>query len=257
MIVAVNSRIKIANVAIDNVDMEEAIGCIENFIHEKRPRYVVTPNVDHIVKLQNDQEFLTIYKDASLVLPDGQPLIWAANFLGTPLKEKVSGSDLFPRLCEHAANKGYRLFFLGGRPGAGERCSEVLAQKHKEIKIVGTYSPPFGFESKDEENEKILRIVGDARPDILFVGLGAPKQEKWIYNHKDDLRIPVSIGIGVTFEFMAGMVRRAPKWMQSSGLEWFWRLIMEPRKLWKRYLVDDIAFFGLILKQKLAHSNKD
>ena len=252
-----NNRVSIAGVAIDNVNMVEAIDRIEQFIHEKQVRYVVTPNVDHIVKLQKDIEFKAVYKDASLVLPDGQPLIWAANFLGAPLKEKVSGSDLFPRLCERASQKGYKLFFLGGRPMAGERSAQILAKKYNAIKIVGVYSPPFGFERNCEENEKILRLINQAKPDILFVGLGAPKQEKWVHHHRDRLSVPVSIGVGVTFEFTAGMVRRAPLWMQSYGLEWFWRLMMEPKKLWKRYLIDDISFLGLIVKQKLGHSFKE
>ena len=254
MIIVNNHKVKIAGVDIDSVTMEEAINRIEQLIYKKQSSYVVTPNVDHIVKLQKDEEFMTIYKGASLILADGQPLLWAANFLGTPLKAKVSGSDLFPQLCKRAALKGYKLFFLGGRTGAGERCAANLMKRYEKLKITGIYSPPFGFENDLAENEKIIGMINEAQPDILFVGLGAPKQEKWIYHNKERLQVPVSIGVGVTFEFMAGMVKRAPKWMQSSGLEWFWRLIMEPRKLWKRYLIDDLSFFSLMLKQKFRNS---
>ena len=145
---------------------------------------------------------------------------------------------------------------MGGRIGAAERCAENLAKKDKSIRITGTYAPFFGFEHDHRENEKIIQLIKAANPDILFVGLGSPKQERWIYHHKDELHVPVSIGIGVTFEFMAGTVKRAPEWMQSSGLEWFWRLMMEPKKLWKRYLIDDLPFLGLVLKQKFRHMVK-
>jgi N-acetylglucosaminyldiphosphoundecaprenol N-acetyl-beta-D-mannosaminyltransferase len=204
------------------------------------------------MKLQNDAEFRQIYDNASLVLADGMPLIWASKFLGTSLKEKISGSDLFPKLCKVAAEKGYRLFFMGGRPGAALKAAEVLRDRYPDIQIVGTYSPPFGFENDREENDKIVRAIKNAKPDILFVGLGAPKQEKWIYKYRNDYQVPMSIGVGVSFEFVSGMVKRAPLWMQRVGLEWFWRLMMEPKRLWKRYLVDDPVFFWLVLKQKLG-----
>lgn len=248
-------RVIICNIGIDNISMTETIDMIKNFIDHKKRTYIVTPNIDHIVKLQKDKEFLETYKSASLVVADGMPILWAAKFLGTPLKEKISGSDLFPKLCEMAAEKGYRLFFLGGRPEAALKASEVLKSKYSNIKIIGTYSPPLGFEKDKNEDDKIIKMIREAAPDILFVGLGAPKQEKWIYNHYKILNIPVSIGVGVVFEFMSGMVRRAPAWMQKMGFEWFWRLVMEPRRLWKRYLVDDVKFFWLVLKEKLKKVN--
>lgn len=250
----VETRSKIAGILIDSVTMSEAVHRIENIIANNDSGYVVTPNVDHIVKLQDDREFREIYENAALVLPDGLPILWAARFLGCPLKEKVSGSDLFPQLCEYSAVKGYRLFFLGGRPGAAEECREILTKKFANIVVSGCYSPPMGFENDIDENDKIVDMIKNAKPDILFVGLGAPKQEKWISRFIDDLQVPVAIGIGVSFEFTAGMVRRAPVWMQRVGLEWFWRLIMEPRRLWKRYLIDDMAFIGLILRQKFSKS---
>jgi len=217
---------------------------------------VVTPNVDHIVQLQKNADLKKVYKDAALVLADGMPLLWAAKFLGTPLKEKISGSDLFPKLCEVAARKGYKLFFCGGREGAADAAKAVLEQKNLGLNVVGTYCPPFGFENDEEENNKIIAMIKDSKPDILFVGLGAPKQEKWIHKYKEKYQVPVSIGIGVSFEFIAGMVKRAPVWMQKAGLEWFWRLMMEPGRLWKRYLIDDMQFFGLVFKQKMGWLKK-
>jgi N-acetylglucosaminyldiphosphoundecaprenol N-acetyl-beta-D-mannosaminyltransferase len=245
-----SNKVVIAGVAIDNVSMDEALFLIEERIRQREPSFMVTPNVDHIVKLQKDPEFRRIYEEAASALPDGMPLLWAGRLLKTPLKEKISGSDLVPRLCERAACEGYRLFFLGGRPGAARQAKARLEEKFPSIQIVGTHSPPMGFERDAEENKKIEELIKGVCPDILLVGLGAPKQEKWIHNHYKRLQVPVSVGVGVSFEFMAGMVKRAPQWMQRAGLEWFWRLMMEPGRLWKRYLIDDMQFFRLILMQK-------
>ncbi|MDD5679787.1 MAG: WecB/TagA/CpsF family glycosyltransferase [Candidatus Omnitrophica bacterium] len=230
--------------------MQEAIEKIETFIKNKKPVYVVTPNVDHIVKLQSDDKFKEIYSKASLILADGMPLMWASKFLRTPIKERVPGSDLFPEACKMANERGYKVFLLGGSPGSAQKSAEVLKKMYSEIRIAGVYSPPYGFENNADENSKIVNMIKDSRADILFVGLGAPKQEKWIYLHKNEYQVPVSIGVGASFEFISGMIKRAPRWMQKSGLEWFWRLMMEPGRLWKRYLVDDTRFFRLVFKQR-------
>jgi len=244
------NRVNICNVLIDNVTSEEVLEKIELLVCNRKPQYLVTPNVDHIVKLQSDSDFKEIYNEANLVLADGMPLLWAAIFLGTPLKEKNSGSDIFPKICKFSVEKGYKLFFLGGRHGAAEQAAEVLKKQYNGLNIVGIYSPPFGFEDNLEENGKIVAMIKGSSPDILFVGLGAPKQEKWIFKYKEQYQVPVSIGIGVTFEFIAGMVKRAPLWMQKIGFEWFWRVIIEPKRLWRRYFVDDMKIFGLVCKQK-------
>ncbi len=249
-----NPRINICGIEINNISMQEAIESIERLIIERKRGFITTANLDHIAKLQKDAEFREIYKNATLVVADGMPLLWGAAFLGTPLKEKVSGSDIFPRLCAVAAEKGYKLFFLGGRPGAVLKASEVLKTKYPTIQFAGVYSPPYGFEQDEVKNRKIVEMIKDAKVDILFVGLGAPKQEKWIYRYKDEYQVPVSIGVGASFEFVSGIIKRAPRWMQKTGLEWCWRLLMEPKRLWKRYLIDDMKFFWLILKQKYARS---
>ena len=235
---------------IDNLSFNEALEQINNLILQRKNAYVVTPNADHVVQLQNDKFFSEIYKYADLVLADGMSLIWASKFLKTSLKEKISGSDIFPELCRISAQKAYRLFFLGGKPGAAEKSSEKFKKKYPNIIISGTYCPPYGFENVKTENKKIIKILRNTKPDILFVGLGAPKQEKWIYRYKDEYQVPVSIGIGGCFEFESGIIERAPKWMQNNGLEWLWRLVKEPKRLWKRYLVDDMKFFYMVLKQK-------
>jgi N-acetylglucosaminyldiphosphoundecaprenol N-acetyl-beta-D-mannosaminyltransferase len=244
--------VTIAGIKIHNVTSYQAISTIMGWIENgNTPRYVVTPNVDHIVKLQHDKEFQTIYQNADLVLADGMPLIWAAKFLGNPLCERVAGSDLFIKLCTVAAKSKYRLYFLGGNPGDAEKAKEALIQRNPGLTVEGCYCPPFGFEKDENENKKIVELIKTAKPDLLFVALGAPKQEKWIYEHYQEIRVPVTIGIGVGFSFAAGTIKRAPVWMQKAGLEWFWRLMMEPRRLWKRYLIDDMKFFRLVLKRKL------
>lgn len=247
-----NDVVSIGGIQITNLSFFDCLDRIGHCVGKSAQAFIVTPNIDHIIKLQRDAEFREVYKHADLVLADGVPLLWAASFLGTPLKEKISGSDLFPKLCEVAAQKGWRLFFMGGREGAADKAAEVLTQRYSGLNVAGTYCPPLGFEKDDAENKKIVGLIRAVKPDILFVGLGAPKQEKWICRHKDRYQVPVSIGIGVSFEFVAGMVRRAPVWMQKAGLEWFWRLMMEPGRLWKRYLVDDMQFFWLVLKQKMG-----
>ncbi|MDT8301032.1 MAG: WecB/TagA/CpsF family glycosyltransferase [Sedimentisphaerales bacterium] len=244
--------INIIGTKIDNITLDEAVSTIGKWIDSHdTPRYVVTPNVDHVVRLPHNNEFRNIYQNADLVLADGMPLLWAAKFLGTPLLEKVSGSDLFVKFCETAARKKYRLFFLGGNPGDAQKAKEVLVRQNPGLLVVGVYCPLFGFEKDEQEGKKIVDLIKAANPDILFVGLGSPKQEQWIYEHYQKIKVPVSIGIGISFSFAAGTIKRAPVWMQKAGLEWFWRTMMEPRRLWKRYFVDDMKFFGLVLKQKL------
>lgn len=243
-------RVNIGGITIDNVSMAQTLEAIERFVAERKPCYITNPNVDIVIRYNSDPEFARYYDEGALCVADGVPILWAAKFLGHPLKEKVSGSDLVPRVCELANRKGFKLFFLGGRPGAADAAKAKLLETLKDIKIVGTYAPPFGFENDEAELAKINRMIQEAKPDILFVGLGAPKQERWIKRYHQQLGVPVSMGVGVTFEFIAGIVKRAPKWMQSVGLEWFWRLCMEPGRLWKRYLVDDMLFFKIIYKQR-------
>lgn len=247
------SVIELCGVRIHNLTMSEAVERIEWLVSERRPAYVVTPNVDHLVRFQSDAEFRDAYRDAALALPDGFPLLWAARFLGRPLKEKISGSDLAPAQCRDMARRGRRLFFLGGRPGAADRARRRLERQYPGIRIVGTYCPPYGFERDPRENAGIVRRIRETSPDVVFLGLGTPKQEKWMHRHYREAGSPVMIGVGATIDFMAGVVRRAPFFMQRSGLEWLWRLALEPRRLWRRYLVEDPRFFWILLKHKLAH----
>lgn len=240
----------IFDINIDNVSIFEAIEIIDNLIKENNKySYVLTPNVDHVVKIQKDKEFHKIYKEADLVLADGMPIVWVSKILKRPLKEKVSGSDLFPKLCGYASEKGYSVFFLGGLEGVAQKAAEVLKEQYPKLNVVGTYCPPFGFENDDIENQKIIQKIKESKPSIIFVGVGAPKQEKWIYNNIHKYQVPVSLGIGASFDFVAGTAKRAPVWMQNIGLEWFYRFINEPRRMFKRYFIDDMKFINILLKE--------
>lgn len=245
-------RVNICNIEVDRCSFREALNLI---LHQaavgREPEYVVTPNAHHIVTLQRDRHFRKIYQDAFLSVADGVSLLWAANFLGTPLNDRVNGTDLFEQLCQLAAERDLSVFFLGGRPQAAERAATVLNRRYPRLKVVGAYCPPYGFEADAIELENISQRIRSAQPNILFVGLGAPKQEYWMYKHCRSVEVPVSLGIGVSFEFVAGMVKRAPRWMQKTGLEWLFRLISEPKRLWQRYLVCNSVFLWLVLKQKL------
>lgn len=242
------SKINFLNVRLDNLTMEEAIEKIDYLINNKRKSYVVTPNVDHLIRLESDVEFRNAYDNADLVLTDGKPLIWIANLLKTPIKEKVSGSDLFPEICKLASVKDYSIFILGAAEGVAEKAIKSLTNRYKGVKFCGFYSPPFGFENSQDEVYKILKLINNKKPDILAVALGTPKQEKFIYKNIEQLDIGVALNIGATIDFEAGVVRRAPKWMQNCGLEWFYRLCKEPKRMFKRYIIDDMKILKLVYR---------
>ncbi len=244
------SRIKFMNTEIDNLTMEESLNEIDKLILENNKSYVVTPNVDHIVQLENNKELKNIYDSASLILTDGKPLLWISKWYKTPIKEKISGSDLFPLLCEMAAQKGYSMFFLGAAEGVAAKAAANLKKKYNGLNIVGTYSPPFGFEKDEVELKKIINMIKKVHPDILIVGFGCPKQEKFIYNFRDKLDVPISLGLGASFDFEAGNVKRAPKWMSEHGLEWLFRITQDPKRMFKRYFIDDIKIVRLIFRYK-------
>lgn len=253
----VTSTVTIAGVRIDKLSFETVVETIiDRALSGGTPSYVVTPNASHIVMLQDDPLFREIYDQAFLSVPDGVPLLWAANLLGTPLAGRVNGTDLFEALCARAETLGLRVFLLGGREGAALKASERLRARHPSLRICGTYCPPFGFENSRLETQRILSAVEAAKPDLLFVGLGAPKQEYWMYRHLDTIHVPVSLGVGVSFEFVGGVVARAPRWMQSAGLEWFYRLCSEPARLWKRYVFGNARFCRLMALELIATISK-
>jgi len=244
----VSFPIVILGVPFDNVTTREAIGQIEQMIASGLPHYVATANVDFLVQAQRDTELRRILSDAHLVLCDGTPLLWASRVLGNALPERVAGADLVPLLIEVAANRGYRLFFLGASPESADQAVANLRKLYPKLIIAGHYSPPFKplFQM---DHEDIKSRILNASPDILFVGFGCPKQEKWMSMHYRSLQVPVMVGVGATIDFLAGRVKRAPLWMQRSGVEWVFRLAQEPRRLLGRYLTDLWVFGWKILAQ--------
>ncbi len=240
--------IAILGVPFDNVTKAEAVSLVEKMIASGQPHYLVTPNVDFLTQARRDVELRRILFEAHLVLCDGTPLVWASRLLGNPLPERVAGADVVPLLIKVAAQKGYRLFLLGASPDAAKRAVTRLNAQYPDLIIAGHYSPPFNH-LLEMDHEEIKRRVREAKPDLLFVSLGCPKQEKWVAMHYRNLGVPVTAGVGATIDFLAGQVKRAPAWMQRSGTEWIFRLAQEPRRLFRRYLTDFWVFGTSILPQ--------
>lgn len=238
------------NTYVNNVDMQETIRAIEGMIEEKRKSYIVAINVDVVMKIEQDAYLKKITDEADMVLVDGKPLVWIAKWHKRPVKAKISGSDLVPLLCETAAEKGYTIFILGGKDGIADQAKAKLEKDMAGIRIVGTYAPPFGFEKDAEELEKINRMITEVHPDLLIACFGCPKQEKWIYENYQKYDATVSVCAGATVDFLAGNVKRAPKWMSDHGLEWFYRFTQEPQRLFKRYFVDDMKILKLIWRYR-------
>lgn len=250
------TRMTFMNTEIDNLTMDEALLSIDQLIQRRQPSYVVTPNVDHIVQLEKDAELRAVYRDASLILTDGKPLLWVAKAYGTPIKEKLSGSDLFPKLCQLAADKGYTMFFLGAKEGVAAKAAANLMKRFPGLDVIDSYSPPFGFEKDETELTHIKTMIRATSPDILIVGLGCPKQEKFMHRHCVELGVPISLGLGASFDFEAGNIKRAPKWMSDHGLEWLFRITQDPKRMAKRYLVDDLVILPLAFKYRPKSNRK-
>ena len=242
------SRIKFMNTEIDNLTMNEALSVIDDLIRQNKNAYVVTPNVDHIVKLEVNDELMAAYSEADLILADGMPLIWTSKLYHQPIKEKVSGSDLFPKLCELAAEHRYKMFFLGAKEGVAAKAAENLKKLHPNLEIVGCYAPPLGFEKNSSELLKIEQLIKKTAPHILILALGCPKQEIIAHQYRDVFRVPLVLCLGATLDFVAGNVKRAPRWMSNMGLEWLYRIYQEPSRMFKRYVMEDCRFMKLLVK---------
>lgn len=244
------ARMKFMNTEVDNLTMDETLNAIDSLIQQNKSAYVVTPNVDHIVQLERGGKLVEAYKNADLILTDGKPLIWISQWYKTPIKEKISGSDLFPLLCKMAAEKNYSMFLLGAAEGVANKAAQNLIAKYNQLNIVGTYSPPLGFENDEFEMKKIEKLIKNANPHILIVGLGCPKQELFIFQNRQKLGVPISLGLGASIDFEAGNIKRAPKWMTNHGLEWLFRITQDPKRMTKRYFVNDLVIFKLAFKYR-------
>ncbi len=224
-------------VPFDVVTVAQTIAIIGRMIESRRPHYLATANADFVAQAVGDVELHRILLNAHLILCDGTPLVWASRWLGNPLPERVAGSDLAPLLMRTAEEKGWRMFLLGSKEEILQRAVEKLRVQHPRLQLVGHLSPPFA-PLLEMDHAGICRAIREAKPDILLVGLGCPKQEKWINMHYRTLGVPVSVGVGGTIDFLAGEIPRAPMWMRRSGLEWVYRLAQEPRRLLGRYTTD-------------------
>jgi len=240
--------VSILGVPFDAVTADEALVRIADMVDAGEPRYVVTPNVDFLVQSRLDPELHRILCEADLVLCDGQPLVWASRWLGNPLPERVAGADLAPRLMAQAARRGHRVFLLGASPEANEAATRRLRELHPSLRLVGHFSPPYAPLARMDHGA-IIRRVRAAQPDLLIVGFGCPKQEKWIARFHRELGVPVCLGMGGTIDFLAGRLSRAPRWMRRAGLEWSYRLLLEPRRLFRRYATDLHSFGAALLAQ--------
>ncbi len=244
------ARIKFMNTEIDNLTMEETLEAIDVLIRENKNAYVVTPNVDHIVKIETNNAFKKAYDEADLILVDGTPLMWISKWYGTPLKEKLTGPNLTERILGLAALKNYSVFFLGAAEGVAELAAIRMAKKYTGLNTVGCYSPLYGFERNPDEISHIIALINDVKPDILVIGMGSPKTEIFLNEYIPQMEVHVSLSIGAAIDFMAGKVTRCPNWVNKIGMEWFYRFIKEPKRMFKRYFIDDITILKLALKYK-------
>jgi N-acetylglucosaminyldiphosphoundecaprenol N-acetyl-beta-D-mannosaminyltransferase len=216
------------------------------FVESGQPHQIITANLDFVAMARKRPDFARVIAEADLVVCDGKPLQWAASIQGSPIPARVTGMDLVLQAAKLSAERGYRIFLLGAKPGVAERAASALDELFPGVQVVGVYAPPEG-EFSATENARMVALVRESQADVLFVALGAPKQDIWISTHLAQLGVPLCAGIGGVFNFLSGETRRAPVWMQQAGLEWAFRLLQEPSRLWRRYLVNDLPIFFRLL----------
>lgn len=241
---------RVLGVRVDAVQIPEAIKVLESWIEERGPaRYVAVTGMHGVSVSREDAAFGDILRHASLVVADGMPLVWLGRWQGfKQMRRRVYGPELMETFCRETGSK-YRHFFYGGAPGV----ADALAQGERQrwgIQIAGTYCPPFRPLSEEQEKE-MQRLVEETHPDVLWVGLSTPKQERWMYEHRNTLRVPVMLGVGAAFDLNTGRLKQAPTWMRENGLEWLFRLCSEPRRLWRRYIVNGSKFLWAVCVEQL------
>ena len=240
-------------IRINNMTANEILDHVDYCIQKRTPCQIVGVNVDQALRVIEDKYSYEIFSNAEIVFTDGKPIVWMAKRLNRPIVEKVSGPDLMVLLCERAAEKGYNIFLLGAGPGVAEIAENNLKKRFPSLKCVGTYSPPFGFENDPDEMKKIIDMLKTSGADQLFVGMGSPKQDIFIYENMKEYNIPVSYSMGAAIDFIGESKKRAPKWMSNHGLEWFYRFIQDPKRLFRRYFIDDMK----IIKYYLEFQKKE
>jgi len=239
--------VSILNIKINSIRCDDLLNKMDEGI-------IFTPNIDHLIKLQKDKELYDVYKQADWILCDSKIIYFLSRIFKKKIEEPIPGSSFLPKFYKHHRNnENIKIFLLGAATGVAASAKERINKQLERTTVIGAHSPSFGFENNKEECDEIIHKINNSEANVLVVGLGAPKQEKWIIKYKDKLpKVKIFMALGATIDFEAGNVKRAPELFQILGLEWFYRLIKEPRRLWKRYLIDDLPFFYLILKQKLG-----
>ena len=251
-----NNTTDILNIKISRSNLKETLLILSNAICENSKIRVCVLPVNCIVRSIKNRKLKEMYNSSHMNLADGVPVIWASKFLGAPIRGRVTGMDLLPDFSKVAADKGYSFFFLGAKEGVAKHLAEVLKRENPALNVVGCYSPPFADRFLPQENEKIIQMINNVSPNVLWVSLTAPKQDIWIYENFERLQVNVAIGVGGAFEVTAGLIKRAPLWMQRHGLEWFYRFVQEPTRLYKRYFIEAPQFIPLVILQKFGLSKK-
>lgn len=247
--------INFLGIRLNNMTADEIVDHVDACVARRTPCQIVGVNVDQALRVIEDPYSHEIFDHAELVFTDGKPIVWMADRLKRPIVEKVSGPDLMLLLCQRAAQKHYKIFLLGCAEGVAANAARNLERDYPGLQCVGTYSPPFGFEKDPEEIEKIISMLKNSGADQLFVGMGSPKQDIFIFENMDKYQIPVSYSMGAAIDFIGGQAKRAPKWMSDHGLEWFHRMMQNPKRLAKRYLVEDprlLKYYWKFKKQEKA-----
>lgn len=243
---------RVLGVRVDAVQIPDAIARMEAWIARRAAcRYIAVADMHSVMEAQHDAQFKAILNSADLVVPDGFPLVLLGRRKGFALRRRVCGSELMLRFCAESAPKAYRHFFYGGAPGVAEELARRFGSQFPGLVVAGTFCPPFRPLTA-EENEAAIAAIERSRADIVWVGLGAPKQERWMFASRDNLRVPLLVGVGAAFDFHTGRIARAPVWMREHGLEWLCRLSQEPRRLWRRYLIQGSEFAALVLLESLG-----
>ena len=245
-----HQKVNILGVQISSITNDDLLAAFtSNILHKEKKQVCITP-VNSVLAAVKSEQVKTIYNNVDYVLCDGMPIKWASSFLNTPILERITGLDLLPNLVDLCAKNDFSIFLLGASPGVGDKLKDIILNQYPQAKIVGVYVPPFMTTFTADENNNMISAVNAASPDVLLVSLTAPKQDIWIANNKDALNATLLVGIGGAFEVMAGLAKRAPKWVQKAGLEWLYRFIQEPKRLFRRYFIEAPLFIPLIIKQK-------
>jgi len=246
------TKVNILGVHFSNLDEPELISLLDNRIGESKKTQVCFVPTNSILAARKSKYVMDVYNSSDIAMCDGVPVQWASRLLGTPLKQRLTGFDFFPHFIQHCAQKNYSVFFLGAKEGVAKQLASIYQSRYPDISVAGYYTPPFAASFSEEENATMLSIINIANPDVLFVSLTAPKQDIWIHQQLEHLNVKLAIGVGAAFDSEAGLLKRAPILMQQMGLEWFYRFLQEPRRMFRRYFIEAPIFVPLVMFQFIS-----